>query len=382
MFGIYVHIPFCLKKCSYCDFFSMPISCNGVPAQKYLSAISKQLDRELSAGSLDGRVVGSVYFGGGTPSLMPPEFFNEVLLLLRQRFIFDVDIEVSSEVNPATVNVDWFRRVREVGMTRISIGVQSFQPRLLTYLGRIHTSDEAMHAIAEAQDAEFKSVSVDLMYAILGETLAELEDDLRTVMTFQPGHISAYQLTIEEGTPLWASQTRQVSEDKELKQMRMVSRMFSRAGWRRHEISNFAKSGHECWHNLNYWRYGEWLGLGAGATSFMRTNQDRAKDLFARRWTQVRDIVSYLDESGGLAEDEFIGNHTAEFEFCFMGLRTMEGISPIKFEKLFKETLDQRYGNIIASLVQDDLLKWDENRLHLTAKGLEVANQVFAQFVS
>ena len=373
MFGIYVHIPFCLKKCDYCDFFSIPCDRAQVPEGDYLDALLKQMEREIAAHGLEGREVESVYFGGGTPSLMSPEFFARLMDSLRRRFQFGADAEVSCEVNPKTADASWFDGARRAGITRASIGVQSFDDGLLEKLGRVHTAEAAMQAIAEAQDARFESVGIDLMFGIPGETIAVLEDDVRTAMTFQPQHISAYQLTIEEGTPLALATggAHPISDDELLGQMRIVARMLARGGWGRYEISNFAKPGFECRHNMNYWRYGEYLGLGAGATSF----------LSARRWTQVRDVAKYMKGMGEIAESEEIDVKTAMAEFCFLGLRTTDGIDAVDFERRFSRGFEDLYGDVERELASDGLVLRSKGRIMLSASGIELSNQVFERFL-
>ncbi len=375
MFGIYVHMPFCIKKCDYCDFYSMPIGRKPPPHEEYLKAMSAQLDADAPA--FAGRRVSTIYFGGGTPSLMPPGFFESLLSSIARRFSIEAGAEISCEANPATADLAWFKGAKDAGITRLSIGVQSFQDRLLEVLGRAHTSGEAMRAIAEAQDAGFDSVSLDLMYAIPGETSSDLEEDVRTAMTFQPQHISAYQLTLEQGTLLHerfsaAGRERFPSDEEQLKQMRIVARMLDRGGWRRYEISNFARPGFECRHNLNYWRYGEYLGLGAGATSHG----------FARRWTQARDVAAYIAGKVALAEDEVIGRRTAMAEFCFMGLRAAQGISSADFKCLFGEEFEKAFPGEAGALVGEGLAYQDGGRLALTQRGIEISNKVFERFMA
>lgn len=392
MFGIYVHIPFCVKKCGYCDFYSIPVGHDTVPHRKYLEAMVAQLERDTKTFGLRDRSVASVYFGGGTPSIMPPSFFEGVISAISGQFVIEKDAEISAEINPATADSNWFCSARAAGITRASIGVQSFGPRLLKTLGRIHSSEDAMRAIAEAQDAQFKSIGIDLMYAIDGESVSDLEEDLRTAMTFQTEHISAYQLTVEEGTPLaslresivdsrWSMVT---SDEEQLKQMRIVERMLGRGGWNRYEISNFAKPGFECRHNLNYWRYGEYLGLGAGATSFARSQDreiGRSQTSFARRWTQIRDINKYIGGSQEFAESEEIDKKTAMAEFCFMGLRMTEGISRLRFKEIFETEFDEVYEKECKALVEDGLLTAKDDVIALTSKGIELSNQVFQRFL-
>ncbi len=388
MTAIYVHIPYCLRKCAYCDFHSVAAGRGQVPHEKYLKALLRQLDRDAAALGIAGRAVETVYFGGGTPSLMPPSFFAAVLEAAAKRFALAADAEVSCEVNPATADAAWFRGARRSGITRISLGVQSFQPELLGLLGRIHTPGEGMRAIAEAQDAGFGSVSLDLIHAIPGESGAQLEEDLRTAMTFQPQHLSAYALTIEEGTPLASCAASggiaPLDDDASLRQLRLVARMLGRAGRPRYEISNFAIPGFECRHNLNYWRYGEYLGLGSGATSFLRTANHESRITshgFARRWTQTRDIDAYLEGAGGPDAEEVLDPVTAMGEFCFLGLRTSEGIARARFQAIFRIPFDDLYAEAAAELVSGGLLRDEGGRLRLTERGIEVSNRVFTRFL-
>ncbi len=406
MFGIYVHIPFCVKKCDYCDFFSVPCGRGGVPEAAYLEAVLVQLERDLRAHGIEGRGVASVYFGGGTPSLMSPAFFRSLLRHLGERFAMAEGVEVSCEANPGTVDRGWLADIRDAGITRLSIGVQSFDDGLLRELGRIHTAEDAMRAVAEAQDAGFESVGLDLMFGMPGETQKVLEEDVRTAMMFQPQHISAYQLTIEEGTPLYDRAKGRnydgIDEDKSLEQMRTVARMLSRGGWNRYEISNYAKPGFECRHNLNYWRYGEYLGLGAGATSFVRS-YDRTLVLsykseregkyqstgvpeyestaFGRRWTQVRDVAKYMGGAGDLAESEEIDVRTAMAEFCFLSLRTAAGFEEARFDQTFGESFEDIYGEVAGRLASDGLLTRSDGRIMLTGRGIELANGVSERFL-
>ncbi len=385
MLGIYIHIPFCLKKCCYCDFFSIPCDQDTIPQKEYLQAIKRQLDDDVQRYNLSGKKVPTVYFGGGTPSLLYPTFFKSVLDDLACHFVLSDDLEVSCEINPATVDDVWFGNVKECGITRTSIGVQSFQDRLLKELGRVHTAEDAMRAIAEAQDAGFRSVSCDLMFGIPSETMADLEEDIRTAMTFQTEHVSAYQLTVEKGTPLALrlGDELALSEEDALNQMRTTCRMLTRSGWNRYEISNFAKAGFECRHNLNYWKHGEYLGLGAGATSFILSDNSLrlTADGFARRFTQSRDIEKYIEGNADHAESEKIDSRTAMAEYCFLGLRTTEGISPQAFEDRFGVQFEDVFGNLSDELVKSGLAEEKDHRLALTQRGVELSNQVFEKFL-
>lgn len=381
MLGIYIHIPFCVKKCDYCDFYSVPASRGEIPNAEYLRAIERHLRADSAAHDLVGRKIVSIYFGGGTPSLMPVGFFDAMLSDLAGIFSFDENIEISCETNPATVDLDWFHGVRACGVTRAVVGVQTFNERLLSTLGRIHTAEDAMRALAEALDAGFRSVGLDLIYGIPGEAISDLEEDIKTALMFQPQHISAYQLTVEDGTPLrekiMSGSLRLPDEDAELKQMRLVVRVLGRGGFGRYEISNFAKAGFECAHNINYWRYGECLGLGAAATSFIKM---KGEGIHARRWTCVRDLHRYMQGTGA-AEVEDIRVPTAMSEFCFMGLRMMDGISRDDFRREFGAEFGAVYRGECARLVGQGLINDDGERVSLTERGVELSNRVFEEFV-
>ncbi len=381
MLSIYIHIPYCLKKCAYCDFYSVPASGGSVPEGEYLRACLEQLRRESERNGLKGRDLTSIYFGGGTPSILSPDFFKRMLDEIEKTLSVVGDIEISCEVNPATVDEKWFFDVKKIGINRISIGVQSFNSKLLKILGRVHSSEDAMRTIAEAQDVGFKSIGLDLMYGIPSETILELEDDIRTAMTFQPEHISAYQLTVEDDTPLKVAMDRSEiklpSDEASLKQMRIVARMLDRVGWNRYEISNYAKSGFESKHNMNYWNYGEYLGVGAGATSFIRSKGE----CFGRRYARVRDVKQFIEGIVRFDEDEILDVKTAMSEFMFMGLRMIDGVDPDSFKELFGKDLYEVYGETLAKLVDDDLLRKVNSKLCLTPKGIEISNYVFEKFI-
>jgi oxygen-independent coproporphyrinogen-3 oxidase len=298
------------------------------------------------------------------------------------------DIEITCEVNPATVDEKWFKRMVKAGITRFSIGVQSFEENKLKMLGRRHTAEEAQTAIAQAQDAGAMSVSLDLMYGLPGQKLKEVESDLKLAMTFQPDHISAYELTVESGTHLDMELKRSVpsvflpNEDEVLDQFRLVRRMLSSGGWEPYEISSYAKQGHRCRHNLHYWGYNSYLGLGCGATSFMINPKGSSEGAFyGHRSTTTREVAKYMRGRLSPEENEAISKRTAMGEFCFLGLRTMDGISLEEFEKRFGKDLKKSFSGVIDDLEKKELVRLEEGRLSLTEKGLELSNRVFECFV-
>ncbi len=298
------------------------------------------------------------------------------------------DIEVTCEVNPATADATWFKRMVDAGITRFSIGAQSFQDARLKSIGRLHTGEDAQRAIAEAQDSGVASVNVDLMYGLPGQKLADVEGDLRTVMTFQPQHISCYQLTVEKGTPLEEqikqskSRVSLPKSDVVLKQLRLVRRMLESGGWKPYEISNFAKPSKRCRHNMHYWRYGEYLGLGCGASSFIvKPAGDTVRSEYGKRWRVARDADKYLKGRYGEEESDRITVRTAMGEYCFLGLRTDEGVSFEAFEKRFGRPLKAAFPKVVQGLEARGLAQVRDGRLVLTDKGVELSNQVFSDFV-
>ncbi len=389
MIGVYIHIPFCLSKCSYCDFFSVPVERKNVPHQRYCGVLVKQFAHDVSRLGLQDRGVTSIYFGGGTPSLMPASFYEKLLWLIGTTFVMQSDIEITCEVNPATVDAVWFKRMVDAGVTRFSIGVQSFDDAKLKRLGRLYTSAEAQQAIAEAQDSGVTSVNVDLMYGLPGQRLADVESDLTLAMSFQPQHLSAYQLTLEPGTVLerhLRSSGSRISlprDEQVLKQLRLVRRMLVGGGWEPYEISNFAKHGFACHHNLHYWHYGEFLGLGCGATSFiLAPGRGGGRTMYASRWITMRDVAKYLNGRYDREDVENVSRRTAMGEFCFLGLRTTEGISLAAFARRFGTSFNRAFPGMVADLEKRELASLQEgDRLVLTPRGIELSNLVFESFV-
>lgn len=380
MISVYIHIPFCNAKCDYCDFFSIPVKGRKAPEEEYLHALTRQLKTDVDRLELADRGINSIYIGGGTPSLLSEEFYEKLLWAIGTTFVMQSDMEISCEVNPATARGEWFRRMVAAGVNRFSIGVQSFQDDKLKALGRIHSAKDAQRAIAEAQDAGAHSVNVDLMYGVPGQKLADVEGDLKTAMTFQPQHLSAYQLTLEPGTPM--EKARLPRETTVLKQLRLVRRMLESGGWKPYEISNFAKPSCMCQHNLHYWRYGEYLGLGCGATSFIvRPAGTTKRSSYGVRWTMTRDIKRYLKGRFEFEESDHVSLRTAMGEFCFLGLRTSEGISLDAFERRFGRPFSKTFPGVVEGLSKKELVTVDGDSVVLTQKGVELSNAVFEQFV-
>lgn len=329
---LYIHIPYCLEKCPYCDFHSVATAKSAIPEALYTKALIQQLEQEVDRWGLAKRPLVSIYFGGGTPSLMSADFFAAVLQTLSSRYL--VSGEITVETNPATASQKDFKRWLELGINRVSFGTQSFQAGLLKKLGRSHTVPEGIHAVRQAQAAGFANINCDLIFGMEGQTLKMLEKDLAAVIDLTIPHVSAYQLTVEANTPLahWVKNGQTVLPEEEvlLKMHQLVCECLSQAGLRRYEISNFANPGFESTHNLQYWRCGDYLGIGSGAVSKIEN----------RRWRTTRKLKSYLAGNFAPEEEEVLDAKTARKERWMMGLRLTEGLPLEEPEREWRDLWD------------------------------------------
>jgi oxygen-independent coproporphyrinogen III oxidase len=382
-FSLYIHIPYCMSKCPYCDFNSHVVS--EIPEGTYTEALLKELDWYGATSDWQKRTVQSIFFGGGTPSTFQPQSIGRILEKTSAVLSIDSQCEITLEANPGTVDRQKFFGYRECGVNRISIGVQSFQPRLLKFLGRIHSADDAKKALEVVTMASFDNFSLDLIYANPGQTLGQLEADLETALSFLPPHLSAYNLTFEEGTPfhheLRSGRVHPLGEDDEITMGGLIEERLGTAGLQRYEISNYARSGFHSRHNVNYWNSGDYLGLGAGAHSYTAVKQN---GFYGRRWWNEKNPARYMNnvQSTGAAvvgrEDTDL--HTAAGEFMFSGLRLIDGVSSAAFERRFGQKPTQFFPQI-TDWVNDGLMEERAARLRLTSRGLMLANSLFVHFV-
>ena len=381
-FSLYIHIPYCISKCPYCDFNSHVVP--EIPEKQYRDALLRELDHYGSAKDWQGRPVQSIFFGGGTPSTFKPASIGKILARVAATFPSQADCEITLEANPGTVDQENFVGYRDAGVNRISVGVQSFQPRLLNFLGRAHSANEARVALEVVRRAGFDNFSFDLIYASPAQTLSELEADLDQALTFRSPHLSAYNLTFEEGTPFGyeyrSGRMKPLNEDEEIAMAELIERKLDQAGLRRYEISNYARPGCHSRHNVNYWRGGDYLGLGAGAHSY----NIGAAGVLARRWSNEKNPGRYLEKVGqggeAVTDWEDIERVKAAGEFMFLGLRMTEGISIRDFRSRFEKTPIEYYARI-ASWIDGDLMEEKDGFLRLTRKGLLLANSIFVEFM-
>lgn len=325
--SVYVHLPWCLKKCPYCDFNSHEFKGQSpqapdLPEQLYLDALCADLEASLPL--VWGRPVHSIFLGGGTPSLFSAQGIARLVSDLRARLPLVPDCEITMEANPGTFETDRFHAFRQAGITRLSVGVQSFNDRHLKALGRVHNADQALAAVQEAAQA-FETFNIDLMYALPGQSMAQFKQDLDTALSVQSPHLSIYHLTIEPNT-LFAKHTPSdlPEEDEAYDMLDMITAATSQAGMQRYEVSAFAKPSHQCWHNTNYWQFGDYLGLGAGAHS---------KLSFAHRIVRMvrhREPKLYMERAmtqQAVAQSHEVSRADLPFEFMLNALRLKEGFA-------------------------------------------------------
>ncbi|MGY0558981.1 radical SAM family heme chaperone HemW [Lysobacter sp. A421] len=327
--SLYVHIPWCVRKCPYCDFNSHE-GRGELPFAAYVAALLADLDLDLPL--VWGRTVQSVFFGGGTPSLMPAEFIDRFLQGASSRLRFAPGCEITLETNPGTAEHGRFEGYRDAGVNRLSFGIQSFDDGCLQRLGRIHDSAEAEAAVKLAQDAGFDNLNLDLMYALPQQTLAMTEHDLTRAFALQPAHVSHYQLTLEPNTVFAARPPAGIPDDDGSWDMQEhCQAMLASAGYRQYEVSAYARAGRECAHNLNYWKYGDYLGIGAGAHGKITQGHDQS---ILRRWKH-KHPTRYLADAGtpaAIGGQELVAPDRRAFEFMLNALRLVDGFSMAGFE--------------------------------------------------
>lgn len=374
-FGIYIHIPFCKKKCLYCDF---PSYANQERLfLTYVSALEQEIVLRAKEGE-DWRVK-SIFFGGGTPTILPVELLRRLMEQLRRCFSIQPDAEITIEANPGTLDAAKLQALREMGFNRLSMGLQAWQQHLLTELGRIHTVADFLENFRAARAAGFTNINVDLMFALPSQTLADWKETLAEITALSPEHISAYSLIIEEGTPFYQAYSEgrlhpmDEALDRELYHY-TISYLKNR-GYAQYEISNFAREGCESRHNRLYWEMTPYMGLGLGAHSYFA----------GQRYHNTYDIEVYIaaQETNAYEKQEIeeVSKQDEMEEFMFLGLRMNQGVSLETFRRRFGRELKEVYQDVIDRLVQEGLLYETANAVALTAQGIDFSNRVFTEFL-
>lgn len=378
--GIYIHIPFCLQKCGYCSFFSLTAK-GKIQKNAYLNAVNRQIEILKNRPEWQ-QTSGTVFFGGGTPSLLGAESLFTILKKCLQSFPHyrQEEMEISTEVNPATIDLKGLQTLRKNGFNRISIGVQSFTDKELTILGRPHDSKEAKNTIIKAKEAGFTNISIDLMYALPGQTPTAWRDNLGRGLDLAPEHLSIYELTIEENTPFGLAHERGdlilPKEAETLAMLETTEKLTGDFGFHRYEISNYARPGSECRHNLNYWHNGNYAGIGPGAVA--HAGQTRFFNI--RNMEEFSKAVKQ-GKTGWEQEEEYLSNEEKFRETLIMGLRMTRGVSFKELENRFAIDPADYYRSSFNRLQGLGLIKISQNRLSLCDRGLLLANQVMTELV-
>ena len=372
--SLYIHLPWCIKKCPYCDFNSHEMRAAEMPEQRYIDALMADLEASLPL--VWGRTIHSIFIGGGTPSLFSPEAIDRLLGGIRARLRLEPDCEITLEANPGTFEKDRFKAFRAAGVNRLSIGVQSFNDDYLKALGRVHDRKQALAAVEEASQA-FDTFNLDIMYALPGQTLADLKTDMATALSLAPPHISIYHLTIEPNTYFAKFPPVIPEEDTAYDMLDLITEMTGDAGLHRYEVSAYARDGHRCDHNLNYWKFGDYLGLGAGAHS---------KLSFAHRvvrQVRFREPALYMEKALAghcLAQDAEVSRADLPFEYMLNALRLKDGFGLQQFS--------ERTGLAITAIQKGleeaerkGLIERDFSRVKPSVRGFDFLNDLQALFL-
>lgn len=396
--GIYVHIPFCIRKCHYCDFLSFPAS--EAERERYVDGLIREIrtygrqgagtDARISRfpdGGKDARnfcpkddgkpQASTVFIGGGTPSILPVSAMERIFAALSERYEIPEDAEITIECNPGTADLEKLRAYRRLGINRISFGVQSASDMELETLGRIHTFAGAADAFAMARHAGFANINVDLMSAVPGQTLESYRATLEAVLVLNPEHISAYSLIVEEGTPFYETygDAPPVDEDTDRAMYALTKEMLQERGYRRYEVSNYAKEGFACRHNLTYWTGGDYNGFGLGAAS-------KAGNI---RYRNETDLAEYVERTGRGENiryvEEVLETEGEMSEFFILGLRKTDGVSRKEFAERFSSEVPDVYEDVIRKFAGEGLFECSGDRIAFTERGLDVSNYVLCNFM-
>ena len=397
---LYIHIPFCMQKCQYCDFLSGPS--DQETRDRYIEALLAEIQ---AVQGVEAYEIVSVFIGGGTPSVLKAEAIASIMETIQKKFCFSPDAEITIESNPGTVDLAKLKAYRKAGINRLSLGLQSTDSKELRMLGRIHTYEEFFRSYQWAREAGFQNINIDLMFAIPGQTGEAWRAHLRQVAELNPEHISAYSLIIEEGTPFAECELDLPDEDTEYQMYEDTAGILAEYGYQQYEISNYAKDGYACRHNIGYWKRVDYLGVGLGASSLI----DNV------RYSNTRDLYTYLSECENIhdcymqypltegvtgsavysadgahilvpavnlhaAAEQTTRNEQME-EFMFLGLRMRDGFYRDEFTQAFGIPIEAVYGDALNHLQQEELLLKREGRIYLTDKGMDLNNYVVAQFM-
>ena len=389
--SLYIHIPFCVRKCGYCDLLSAPA--DEKARDRYVQALLMEIERYRGTETAD-RKIKTLYIGGGTPSTLSVKQLECIMQKIKCTFNFHGDMETSMEMNPGTASKEKCRALYQMGINRLSIGLQSTNDKELNTLGRIHSYEDFINTYTWCREAGFQNINVDLMAALPYQTVESYTTGLRKIIRLAPEHISAYSLILEEGTPFYQKYNSGCyplpDEEQERLMYRETEQILAQAGYERYEISNYAKKGYACRHNLVYWQGGDYLGLGLGSSSYMD----------GVRFHNTTDLNTYVNQGAYVEDREELSVQAKMEEFMFLGLRVMAGVSGTEFEKRFGKTMEDVYGDVLRKHEEEGLLRIERKedrkeataaepakgktnieKVMLTTKGVDVSNYVFADFL-
>lgn len=368
--SIYIHIPFCVRKCLYCDFLSFPLSADSADEgmRSYVNLLRKEI--MAAAPQYQKYRVLSIFWGGGTPSLLPVGEVRRVMETIRNYYHVAEDAEITIEMNPDTVTEDKLQEYITAGMNRVSIGLQSADDNELERIGRIHDCRTFEKVYELSRKTGFRNINIDLMAALPDQSVASYEWTLKRVTSLAPEHISAYSLTLEEGTPLYEQRNRYrfPTEDEDREMYALTGEYLASCGYHRYEISNYARDGYECRHNKVYWQRGNYVGFGLGASSMVENI----------RWTNPADMKQYRNPT---QDRQILTTHEQMEEYMFLGLRMMCGVGMQDFADEFGTQIGAVYGETVDKLCAQGLLMQEQGRIRLTERGIDVSNYVMAQFL-
>ena len=377
MFGLYIHVPFCVSKCNYCDFNSFKL--NKVKKDTYLEDLIKEM--ELYKNEIDeDEEITSIFLGGGTPSILSGDEIKYIFKCVNDNFKIKKDAEITIECNPGTLTLKKLKDMKEAGVNRLSIGLQAVQNNHLEYIGRIHTYEEFEKNYKEALNVGFKNINVDLMYSLPNQSFDDWKESLEKITNLNPTHISAYSLILEEGTELYnmheRNEFRLIDEDIDIDMYEYTINYLKSKGYNQYEISNYSKDGFECEHNKLYWKCGHYIGLGPGASGYIKNI----------RYSNLCDLNDYHDSlmknEKPIDTKEVLTTQDKIEEKIFMGLRMNDGIYFDDFKKEFNIDFLEKYNNQIKDLTNKNLIELSEGKMSLTQKGREISNTVFIEFMN
>lgn len=373
--GLYIHVPFCSSKCSYCDFNSYAGKLD--LADEYFDSMKKEIG--LYRDEMKFNMVDSIFIGGGTPSCVESKYICDILSCCKSNYNISKYCEISIETNPGTLDMEKLSAYKECGINRISIGLQAFQSELLRYLGRQHTAEDFISCVEMIKKAGFTNINVDVIFGIPGQTMADWIETLKILVDLGITHISAYSLKVEEdtkfGNMLKNGKLIQMDDELDREMYHYAIEYLKQNGFDQYELSNFAKEGYECKHNLTYWKCVEYLGLGAGAHSFLQ-------DIRFSNEYSIEGYIDYLKKGEKPVEERYpVEFYDKISEFMFLGLRLTKGVNNTEFKEMFAQDMFKKYSESFDELKKNQLIEIEGENVRLTKLGLDLANQVFVKFV-